>query len=212
MSWGFELLGEHILWTDLVGNVLSLAVVWLAIRRTIWTWPVQLTGALLLFAASLDAHAPGNALKQVLFCGLASYGWWRWSRGIREDHGLVVRPATARERVVLVGALAVGTAVLALLFANIAWLEITWSPLANAYIFVGSAVATFAQSRALVDFWIVWVLVDLVGVPLALKSGLYVSGVVYGVFFVLVLIGFRRWLTEYRRNETERIEGEAVAT
>jgi nicotinamide mononucleotide transporter len=212
MSWGFELLGEHILWTDLVGNVLSLAVVWLAIRRTIWTWPVQLTGALLLFAASLDAHAPGNALKQVLFCGLASYGWWRWSRGTREDHGLVVRPATARERVVLVGALAVGTAVLALLFANIAWLEITWSPLANAYIFVGSAVATFAQSRALVDFWIVWVLVDLVGVPLALKSGLYVSGVVYGVFFVLVLIGFRRWLTEYRRNETERIEGEAVAT
>ena len=65
--------------------------------------------------------------------------------------------------------------------------------------------------RALVDFWIVWVLVDLVGVPLALKSGLYVSGVVYGVFFVLVLIGFRRWLTEYRRSETARTQGEAVA-
>ena len=197
---GFELFGEHILWTDLVGNVLSLLVVWLAIRKTIWTWPVQLTGALLLLAASAHAHAPGNALKQVLFCGLAGYGWWRWSRGLRGGDDLPVRPATPRERVVLVGALAAGTGALALVFANVGWLQVTWSPLANAYIFVGSAVATFGQGRALVDFWIVWVLVDLVGVPLAIKSGLYVSGAVYGVLFVLVLIGFRRWLGEYRRR------------
>lgn len=204
MSWGFELFGEHILWTDLVGNVLSLAVVWLAMRRTIWTWPVQLAGALLLFAASMHAHVPGNALKQVLFCVLAAYGWWRWSRGMRGDRELLVRPATGRERAALVAVLAAGTGALALLFANIAWLEITWSPLANAYIFVGSAVATFAQSRALVDFWIVWVLVDLVGVPLAIKSGLYVSGAVYGIFFLMVLVGFRRWLTEYRQTTAER--------
>ncbi|MFD0891195.1 nicotinamide mononucleotide transporter, partial [Streptosporangium algeriense] len=69
---------------------------------------------------------------------------------------------------------------------------------ADAYIFVGSAVATWAQGRALVDFWIIWVAVDLVGVPLAFSSGLVVSGAVYGVFFVLVLIGFFNWLKEYR--------------
>jgi nicotinamide mononucleotide transporter len=195
---GFEVFGEHILWTDLVGNVLSLAVVWLAMRKTIWTWPVQLVGALLLLAASMHAHVPGNALKQVLFCGLALYGWVMWTRGRRDGHGLVVRQATLKERAVLIGALVIGTAVVAELFVHLDWLRIAWSPWANAYIFVGSAVATFAQSRALVDFWIVWVLVDLVGVPLALKSGLYVSGAVYGIFFVMVMVGFRNWLRESR--------------
>jgi nicotinamide mononucleotide transporter len=207
MSWlgaGFEVFGEHILWTDLVGNVLSLAVVWLAMRKTLWTWPVQLAGALLLLAASLHAHVPGNALKQVLFCGLALYGWFMWTRGRREADGLVVRQATLRERVVLVAALLVGTAVVAELFVHLDWLKVAWSPWANAYIFVGSAVATFAQSRALVDFWIVWVLVDLVGVPLALKSGLYVSGAVYGIFFVMVMVGFRNWLRESRGMRNPR--------
>jgi nicotinamide mononucleotide transporter len=202
-SWtqaGLTVFGEKVLWTDLLGNVFSLATVWLAMRRTIWTWPVQLTGAVLLLVASISAHAPGNALKQVMFLALASYGWVKWLRGIREGSDLPVRPATARERVVLIAALATGTAGVALLFANIGWLQITWSPLANAYIFVGSAVATFAQSRALVDFWIIWVLVDLVGVPLAIKSGLYVSGATYGIFFVLVLAGFRNWLKQYRRQ------------
>ncbi|MCW2945998.1 MAG: hypothetical protein JWR24_2715 [Actinoallomurus sp.] len=212
-SWaqaGVTVFGEKLLWTDVLGNVFSLATVWLAMRRTIWTWPVQLIGAVLLFTASVSAHAPGNALKQVMFLVLVSYGWVKWMRGIHETRDLPVRPATGRERTVLVAALVGGTAVVALLFAGIPWLQITWSPLANAYIFVGSAVATFAQSRALVDFWIVWVLVDLVGVPLAIKSGLYVSGAAYVVFFVMVIAGLRNWLKQYRRQR-RCAELEAVA-
>ena len=201
MNWlgaGFEAFGEHILWTDLTGNILSLSVVWFAMRKTLWTWPVQLVGASLLLAASLHAHVPGNALKQVLFCGLALYGWVMWARGRRRHDRLVVRQATVRERVVLAAALVLGTAAVGALFVNMDCLKVAWSPWANAYIFVGSAVATFAQSRALVDFWVVWVLVDLVGVPLAFKSGLYVSGAVYGIFFVMVMVGFRNWLRESR--------------
>lgn len=209
-SWtqaGITVLGEKVLWTDLAGNVFSLATVWLAMRRTIWTWPVQLTGAVLLLVASVSAHVPGNALKQVLFILLVSYGWVKWLRGIQERRDLLVRPASVRERVLLIGVLAAGTGLVAFLFAHIPWLQITWSPLANAYIFVGSAVATFAQSRALMDFWIIWVLVDLVGVPLAVKSGLYVSGATYVIFFVMVLAGFRNWQTQYRRQRrSEELE------
>ncbi|MFD0854301.1 nicotinamide riboside transporter PnuC, partial [Actinomadura adrarensis] len=112
--------------------------------------------------------------------------------------GLPVRPGTARERVVLLAALVIGTVLVAQLFIHLDWLKIAWSPWANAYIFVGSAVATFGMSRRLTDFWLVWILVDLVGVPLALKSGLYVSAAVYGIFFVMVVIGFRDWHRESR--------------
>ncbi|WP_433325431.1 nicotinamide mononucleotide transporter family protein [Spirillospora sp. CA-294931] len=214
MSWlnaSFTLFGEHVLWTDLLGNALSLAVVYLAMRKTLWTWPVQLTGALLLLAASLHAHAPGNALKQVLFCGLAVFGFWSWRQGRQTGGSLLVRRATARERLVLGAVLLGGTAVVAQLFIHLTWLQVAWSPWANAYIFVGSAVATFAQSRALVDFWIVWILVDLVGVPLALKSGLYVSAAVYGIFFFMVMAGFRDWLRESRRPVESARMRDAVA-
>lgn len=203
MSWlnaSFTLFGERVLWTDLIGNILSLAVVVLAMRKTIWTWPVQLAGALLLLAASLHAGVPGNALKQVLFCVLAVYGYARWTRGLRSPDGLKVRLATGRERLALLAALAIGTAALTVIFTHLPWLKNTWLPWANAYLFVGSAVATFGQGRGLVDFWIVWVLVDLVGVPLAIKNGLYASGVVYGIFFVMVIVGFWKWLQESRTS------------
>ena len=215
MSWtqaGIEVFGEKLLWTDLVGNACALSTVWLAIRKTIWTWPVQLAGSILLFVASVSAHFTGNALKQVMFAVLAVYGWAKWSQGLRDGHDLPIRPATGAERAVLVAILAAGTGAVALLFANLPFLHADWMPLANAYIFVGSAVATLAQSRALVDFWWIWVAVDLVGVPLAIHSKLWVTGGVYVFFFVLVMIGFRDWLREYRAQSVRNPPSEAVAT
>ncbi|MEU6425331.1 nicotinamide mononucleotide transporter family protein [Microbispora sp. NPDC046973] len=203
MSWteaGFDVFGQHVLWTDLVGNVCALGTVWLAIRKTIWTWPVQLLGSVLLFVASVSAHITGNALKQALFGILAVYGWVKWSRGTRGGAELPIRSARVRERVALVGVMIAGTVAVALLFTflNSRGWNISWAPWPDAYIFVGSAVATWAQGKALVDFWIIWVAVDLVGVPLAFSSGLVVSGLVYGLFFVMVMIGFRDWLRQSR--------------
>ncbi|MFS1302483.1 nicotinamide mononucleotide transporter family protein [Streptosporangium longisporum] len=220
MNWaqaGFMVLGTKVLWTDLVGNVAALATVLLAMRKSLWTWPVQLTASVLLLAASISASLTGNALKQVMFGALAVYGWWRWSRGTRDGQELPVRPATGHERLVLATVMIAGTAVVAVFFflTGLSWGAHAPLPkgyflvAADAYIFVGSAVATWAQGRALVDFWIIWVAVDLVGVPLAFSSGLVVSGTVYGLFFVLVLIGFVNWLKEYR-SRTVLVPEEAV--
>lgn len=195
---GFTLFGEHVRWADLVGNIAALATVALAVRRSMWTWPVQLTGAVLLFAVSIDAHLTGNALKQIMFVGLVVYGWTRWARATKGGAELRVRPATGHERGVLLGLLVGGTVAVALLFEATG---LSWAPWPDAFIFVGSAVATFGQSRALIDFWFVWIAVDLVGVPLALMSGLWVTGAVYSVFFVLAVIGIRDWVRRHREAE-----------
>jgi len=210
---GFDVFGTRVLWTDLAGNIAALSTVLLAMRKSIWTWPVQLAGSVLLFIASINAALTGNALKQVLFGVLAVYGWWAWRNGTEGGKQLAVRPATGRERLVLGVALVAGTVVVGLLLFVTGWSWGAHEPLpkgaflvaADAYIFVGSAVATWAQGRALVDFWLVWVAVDLVGVPLAFNSGLVVSGAVYGLFFVLVVVGFVTWLREYRAGGRTRM-------
>ena len=127
---------------------------------------------------------------------MAAFGWWRWVRGRRETAEVPVRFANNAERLALLAALAIGT-------AGFAWLlsatNASWSPIPDAYIFIGSVVATFAQARGWVEFWGVWVLVDCVGVPLAWKHGLVVSGAVYAIFLVMCVWGARDWVARSRR-------------
>ena len=65
---------------------------------------------------------------------------------------------------------------------------------------MGSLAATLCQGRGWVEFWFVWIAVDVVGVPLAFHSGLPVSGFTYGIYFVLVIAGLRQWIRLARRE------------
>jgi nicotinamide mononucleotide transporter len=189
----FAIGGEHVRWSDLLGNLLGLATVALALRRSLWTWPVQIAGAVLLLGANLAVHLGGTAARQLAVIALAGYGWWRWNRrrGEGSDGGVEIRWAAWSERAALLVFLALGT-------AGFAWLlsatHSSWNPLPDAYIFVGTLAAMIAQGRGRVEFWFVWIAVDVVGVPLAFSSGLPVSGFTYVVYFALVLAGLRQWI------------------
>ncbi|RKT82643.1 nicotinamide mononucleotide transporter [Saccharopolyspora antimicrobica] len=194
---GITVLGQQISWAELVGQLCALAVVFLAQRRTLATWPVQVSATVLLFAVYASAHLGGLAVRQVMILLISVYGWWAWSRRSDPVYGVVVRKASGVERLMLIGALAIGTSAFALLLSA---LDASWAPWPDAWIFVGTLVAFWAQGRGLVEFWLVWLAVDAVGVPLQIASGLHFSAAIYVVFAALVIHGWWSW------NRTARVQ------
>ncbi|MBD3931719.1 nicotinamide mononucleotide transporter [Streptomyces chumphonensis] len=189
----FTVLGQDVIWSDMTGNVLGLTALALGWRRSVWTWPVQVLSGVVLVAAYLSASLAGGVGKQMLVVVVGLWGWQRWRDGRREtaDGHIAVRFATGRERLLLLAGTALGTAAVGALFSAVP--ELSWNPWPDAYIFVGTLAAMVAQARGLVEFWFAWLLVDIVGVPLAFASGLAFSGFVYLVYLVLVLWGLRAW-------------------
>ncbi|MCS0639530.1 nicotinamide mononucleotide transporter family protein [Streptomyces sp. LP05-1] len=177
----------------MVGNTIGLIALALGWRRSVLTWPAQLLSGVILVGAYASAELSGGVGKQLLVIGVAGWGWHQWTRGRRQaqDGSIAVRFASWTERAVLLGGALVGTLAVGGLF--ILFPSLSWSPWADAYIFVGTLVAMVAQARGLVEFWFAWLLVDLVGVPLAFSSGLAFSGLVYVVYFGLVVWGMRDW-------------------
>jgi nicotinamide mononucleotide transporter len=64
-------------------------------------------------------------------------------------------------------------------------------------------VATYAMARGWNDFWLAWIAVDLVGVPLLWHSKFYPSAVLYVVYGGLVVYGFFVWLKASREERSE---------
>ncbi|MER6445270.1 hypothetical protein DEJ51_05120 [Streptomyces venezuelae] len=203
----FTVFGQKVIWSDMIGNLMGLAALALGWRRSIWTWPAQLLSGLILIAAYASAHLAGGVGKQLLVIGVAVFGWIAWQRGKQQaqDGSIAVRTATWTERGVLLGGAALGTLAVGGLFTL--YPSLSWSPWADAYIFVGTIVAMVAQARGLVEFWFAWLLVDLVGVPLAFNNGLAFSGLVYVVYFALVLWGAYDWYQRSRTTPAQALEG-----
>jgi nicotinamide mononucleotide transporter len=190
---GVTLLGQWTSYAELIGQICALAVVFLAKVRTLWTWPVQVAATVMLFSVYVSAHLGGLASRQVIILLISLYGWWAWTRHRDPVYGVTVRGGSPRERLVIIGILVVGTVAGALILDA---LDASWAPWPDAAIFVGTAVAFAVQGRGLVEFWLVWLAVDAVGVPLQIASNLWFSAMVYIVFAVLVIWGYLDW----RRN------------
>jgi nicotinamide mononucleotide transporter len=197
---------QHILWREVLGNVFGLASALGGMRRKIWAWPVGIVGNVMLFTVFLGAvfgtpnpvNLLGQAGRQLMFIAVSIYGWVRWKQAQNSD-GVAVDPrwASNKERVFLVVALVGGTAILTPIFTALGSYSPQW---ADAWIFMGSLLATYGMAKGWVEFWLVWIAVDIVGVPLLISAGYYASAFMYIFYGVFTLIGFIVW-ARIRRAE-----------
>lgn len=191
--------GQFLLLREVLGNVFGLLSALGGMRRKVWAWPIGIVGNALLLTVflgtvfgtpnSIDLY--GQAGRQVMFIAAAVYGWVRW-RQARDEDGTAVEPRWASwgTRALLLVVLVGGTAALTPLFRLLGSYEPVW---ADAWIFMGSLLATFGMAKGWVEFWLIWVAVDLVGVPLLLSAGYYASAFMYLFYGAFTLTGFFIW-------------------
>jgi nicotinamide mononucleotide transporter len=200
--------GADILWREIIGNVFGLASAIGGMRRRVWAWPVGIIGNVLLFTVFFGVALTdpqyetlyGQAARQVFFITVSLYGWWRWSTNKRRSGSnapaVIPRWATGRERAAYLSVALVSVLACWAIFRAIGadWPAPWWYYLADAWIFVGSILATYAMARGWVDFWLCWLAVDLVGVPELIYFRYYPSALLYGIYGGFVIWGFVVWL------------------
>jgi nicotinamide mononucleotide transporter len=191
---------QTILWREVIGNLFGLFSALGAMRRRMWAWPVGIVGNVLLFTVFLgsvfDTPHPVNLLgqagRQVMFILVSVYGWHRWvHRDGASSKAVTPRWASGKTRAWIVVVLVAGTALVTPVFRALGSYEPVWS---DAWIFVGSLLATYGMAKGWVEFWLLWILVDAVGVPLLVSAGYYASAVMYVVYGAFCLAGFSVWV------------------
>lgn len=199
---------------EVLGNVFGLTSAILGMRRWVLAWPIGLVGNVLLFFVFTTGSIAevgeeplwGQAGRQIFFAAVSLYGWWRWTQqrrsGDTQDGGAITpRWATWSERLLLLG---VGAVAYALTYAVLLQIG-SWSPPTEAWIVAGSMLATWGMARGWVEFWLVWMLVDLVGVVSLVRSPYPAHATVgmYLFYAFFVVMGFFVWWRAARDAEPQ---------
>ncbi len=208
-------------WLEVIGILIGAASAFLGMKRWVWAWPVGITANIMLFFVYLgaifaaDERIPlfGQAGRQIFFILTSIYGWWRWNESRKRRGAQAAAPAitprwaTHRERLALVAGWLLGTVAAHQAFVylwhlapNPYWQPQWWFYWCDAWIFVGSFIATFAMARGWNEFWLCWIAVDLVGVPLGFATGYVPTAIMYSAYGIFVIYGFTQWVKATREE------------
>jgi len=177
-------------WAEILGFGTGLVNVWLLVRQHILNWPVGILNVLLLMLVFWTAGLFADASLQIVYVLLGCYGWWAWRYGGAQRSHLVVRATTGREWLAL---LLAGIVLTGGLWAFLATLTGSTVPLADALTTALSLLATYGQTRKLVENWWLWIAADLIYIPLYGYKGLWLTAILYVAFLALCVLGLREW-------------------
>jgi nicotinamide mononucleotide transporter len=199
---------QTILWREVIGNAFGIMSAVGGMRRRVWAWPVGIAGNALLFTVFLGAvfgtpnpvNLLGQAGRQIMFIVVSIFGWIQWSRARKARTHIAVVPhwASNRSRILLGLGLVAGTLILTPIFRALGSFEPVW---ADAWIFTGSLLATYGMAKGWTEFWLIWVAVDIVGVPLLISAGYYASAILYLFYGAFTVTGFFVWMRVQRRRQ-----------
>lgn len=190
--------GAPTTWAELLGFVSGLLTVYLVVRQHIANWPLGIANVLLLMVAFWHAGLYGDAWLQLVYVVLGAYGWWQWAAGATAQR---VRATTRAEWWWLGGAGLLSTVVLWWYLDRFTSSTVPWPDAATTAL---SLLATYGQTRRLVESWWLWIAVDVVYVPLYGYKDLWLTALLYLAFLALCVLGLRSWRAHLRPAREQR--------
>ena len=186
----FTAWGSPVTWLELAAFVAALAMVLANLRVHPVAWPLAIFSSAAYAVLFAQSKLYGEATLQWLFIALAVWGWWQWLRGTSHGGALRVRHLQRHQRWQALGATLLAWPLLGLLLARVTDSDV---PYFDALPTVASITGQILLGRKLVENWPTWVAVNVVSVGLFAYKGLWLTALLYGLFALLALWGWRHW-------------------
>lgn len=176
-------------WTEAVAFVTGGWCVWLAVKESIWNWPIGIANCTFSGIVFYHARLYADTGLQIVYLVLAFIGWYWWLFGGTNRSALRVRRIGLTESLGLLAATAVMTWGMreALIAVNGS------APFFDALTTAMSLSAQYMLIRKYLENWVVWIAVDLIYVPLYVVRGLPLMAILYAVFLAMAFSGYAHW-------------------
>jgi len=174
---------------EIAANALATLSILLAGRNNVHTWWSGIVGCSLFAVLFYETRLYADVVLQLFFVASSIIGWWRWVKG-KDGTPLPITRATARE---LTWSVPIGIAATAAYGAMLHAYTNAYAPFIDSSVLVFSVIAQWLMMQRRVETWPFWLLVNTIAVPLYASRGLYLTSLLYGVYWINAVVSWRWW-------------------
>ena len=186
----FSILGQSTSLLEIAGLITGIASVWLTVRQNILCFPIGIINVLIyafLFSSN-GIRLYADAFLQIVYLILLIYGWIRWKKNKIEINFPISINSFFLTRLLVFCIPAFFILGLFLAYftnASLPWLD--------GLLTVISLAAQWMIAKKMIENWALWIVVNIIYVPLYIYKGLHLTSILYFIFLLLAFKGLSEW-------------------
>jgi nicotinamide mononucleotide transporter len=181
-------------WLEAFSFITGAICVWLTVRENIWNFPIGIVNSAAYAIFFFQAKLYSDAGLSVVYLILGVIGWYFWLFGGAGRTRLHITLAPSSRLIGVI--LSVITICVGLTLLNKRMGDSV--PFLDALTTAISLGAQWLLDRKHLENWILWIIADVIYVPMYLYQHLYLTSLLYAVFVVMAVLGLIAWHKTWR--------------
>lgn len=177
---------------ELLAFVFGVWSVWLAKKAHIWVYPVGILGTTLTMYLFYVDRLLGDMMMNAYYSLMSIYGWWEWTR---KNQGKRVRTVARMHSKEKQWTVVIGLITMAITYGVYRFTQTTLE-LSNIIDILTSGMffcAMWLMARKKLENWTLWIIADLITIPLYAYRGWGMLSLQYVIFTLLAVQGYYSW-------------------
>lgn len=184
--------GQPISILELSAMLTGIVAVWLTVKQNIFCFPIGIINvilyAYLFYSPGVRLYADSGL--QIIYIILLIIGWWNWSKkGNAKENTVFLTPrktGISLTALVVIFSVLLGYILQKYTDASFPWFDAALTSL--------SLAAQWMIAKRYIENWILWIIADILYVPLYFIKGLPLTTLLYILFLFLAIKGYAEWL------------------
>ena len=198
----FTLGGTPVYRVELIGFALGVFNVYLLTRLNILNFPIGIAMVSMYFLVFLNAQLYADMWLQVFFIVVQFFGWWAWLKAGPNRTELKVRNTNWWIVGVTVAGVIAATIFLRPILHDAHGAYPTWDALSTSL----SIGAQILLSFKILENWYMWIVADIIYIPIYFLKDLYFTSFLYVIFMGLCVLGLIEWRKAKAAQSVNRYE------
>jgi nicotinamide mononucleotide transporter len=185
---------------EAIAFVFGILSVWFAKKVNIWVYPTGIICTVITVYLLYINNYLGDMMMNFYYSIMSIYGWWNWARRKQNMPVVPISRTTSKEKIIGVVVFVLTVMVTYTVYKTFDYtLEIpNYIDIVTSGIFF---TAMWYMANKKIENWTLWIIADIITVPLYAYRGLGMLSLQYVIFTILAIQGYKEWNTYLNKNK-----------
>jgi nicotinamide mononucleotide transporter len=189
----------HLIVLEGIAFVFGILSVWYAKKANILVYPTGIICTVITVYLLYVNEYFGDMMMNFYYSVMSLYGWWNWSR--KRDNKFIVPISRTSQKEKIIG---IGMFVLTMIITYLVYKGFDYiMELPNYIDIVTSGIfftAMWYMANKKLENWTLWIIADIITIPLYAHRGLGMLSLQYLIFTILAIQGYIEWKKTLNKN------------